>query len=355
MRILTFDTESSTGRVNDGSLCSIGYCVSDENFNITEQRDVIFRPIAKFRKGIIGMNGKVGLSYPEEEFYAAEKFSFWYDYFAELFASCDLIVGFAIENDVKYLRDACRKYNFKQIKYKFIDVKGLLEVYDDELKTKGLVHIGEAIGENFIAHRSDEDARLTLLTLKYLCKKHNKSLKELLEYADIKCGIVEEKTYSHMYSFSQIYEKNGFKRTARQVSYLFDYAEKTAMKTPKTDKELFRKAFTFSKKIKALDPSVNLGLLEKIYGKNGKYSDGMLSANTFVYLDEEDDDLKKAEKIKATGRKLNIMSYSELKNILGDVPEEKFDYYAVILKREKERARQKSLNKSKKPQSERQP
>ncbi len=345
MRILTFDTESSTGRINDGSLCSIGYCVSDENFNITEQKDVIFHPLAKFRKGIIGQNGKVGLAYPEEEFYAADKFPSHYGYFCDLFKKCDFAVGFAIENDVKYLRDACNKFKLPQIEYKFIDVKGLLEIYDDEFKNKGLGAIAEALGEEFTAHRSDEDARLTLITLKYLCAKHKKTLKELLEYADVLCGSVTSKTYSHMYSFSQLYEKNGFKRTSRQSAYLFDHVLKHSIGTPRIDKTLFKKAFTFSKRIKCKEPNETLAVIKKIYELGGKYSDGMLSANVFVYENADDEDLVKASKIKETGRRITFITYDDLKADLGELKAEPFDYYEVIVKKEKERACKKSASK----------
>ena len=47
MEYLVIDTESCTGKDNDGSLCSIGYAVCDENLNIIKQEDVLFNPLPK--------------------------------------------------------------------------------------------------------------------------------------------------------------------------------------------------------------------------------------------------------------------------------------------------------------------
>ena len=197
MRILTFDTESSTGCVNDGSLCSFGYYLIDTEYGTTYQEDILIKPIAKFRKGIIGKNGKVGLAYDESVFYASPKFNFQYDKIKKIISSCDVVLGFAIENDVKYLRDACNKYRLPQIEYNFIDVKQLLELFSDDLKDKGLSAIAEVLGFDFIAHRSDEDARVTYLVLEYLLNKHGKTLKELLSFAEIVPGSVTQKGYTH--------------------------------------------------------------------------------------------------------------------------------------------------------------
>ena len=47
MEYLVIDTESCTGRDNDGSLCSLGYAICDENLNVLEQRDLLFNPLPK--------------------------------------------------------------------------------------------------------------------------------------------------------------------------------------------------------------------------------------------------------------------------------------------------------------------
>ena len=44
MEYLVIDTESCTGRSDDGSLCSLGYAICDENLNVIRQEDLLFNP-----------------------------------------------------------------------------------------------------------------------------------------------------------------------------------------------------------------------------------------------------------------------------------------------------------------------
>ena len=45
----------------------------------------------------------------------------------------------------------------------------------------GLEKLAEEMGVEYLAHRSDEDARVTLKLLQSLCEKENLSIKELLK------------------------------------------------------------------------------------------------------------------------------------------------------------------------------
>ena len=39
MRLISFDVESCNGNPKEASLCSFGYCISDENYNILEKKE----------------------------------------------------------------------------------------------------------------------------------------------------------------------------------------------------------------------------------------------------------------------------------------------------------------------------
>ena len=77
MEYLVIDTESCTGRSDDGSLCSLGYAVCDENLNILSQNDVLFNPMPKrFQVGDKKNAKRTGITfaYTVEEFRKAPKF-----------------------------------------------------------------------------------------------------------------------------------------------------------------------------------------------------------------------------------------------------------------------------------------
>ncbi len=353
MRILTFDTESSTGCVNDGSLCSFGYYLFDTETGNALQEDILIKPMAKFRKGIIGKNGKIGLAYDESVFYASPKFSFQYEKIKNIISTSDVVIGFAIENDVKYLRDACDKYRLPQIEYNFIDVKQLLELFTDELKDKGLSSIAEVLGFDFIAHRSDEDARVTYFILEYLLKKHNKSLEELLSFAEIVQGKNFQKGFSHMYSLAQLYGRNGFKRTSRQSSDLFDYIQNNIGQRAKGG-PLHKKSIAISREIRYDDIAKTYGIIKKIYALGGKYANCTAVGNTFIYRESAcdiDKDFIKAKEAVATGRRIIFIEEQEFLNILGKIEPQTFDFLAVIKSRDEQRFLAKLENNNTKQQS----
>ena len=74
MKILSFDIESCTGNPTDGSLCSFGYCLSND-FDIIEKKDILVNPKPKkFKLGKSGEEARIKLAYSEEEFRSAPRF-----------------------------------------------------------------------------------------------------------------------------------------------------------------------------------------------------------------------------------------------------------------------------------------
>ena len=349
MRILSFDTESSTGCVNDGSLCSLGYCIFDEKFNILEQKDIVMNPLAKFRWQIIGRNSKIELAYSAKDFYESPRFTAFYEEIKRLFASCDLVIGFAIENDVKYLSDACSKFSLEQILYKYVDVKQLLELYNDEDKDKSLSGIAENAGIEFRAHRSDEDARVTGAVLKMLCDRQGKTLNELLDFCQYVKGEVLVNGYEHAYSICQLYGKNGFVRTSRQSSALFEHARNLAFSSYKKGGNLAGKSFAFAKTIKYEDIEVSFGILKKVYELSGKYAPCAHCSNVYVFDDRTtapDAERNYAEALKNDGKRIKIISYSEFLTILGGFERDTFDFLSVVKEYDKKRALEKKKSNS---------
>ena len=348
MRILTFDTESSTGCTNDGSLCSLGYYNCDENFRPIEQRDIVINPLARFRYQIIGKNRKVDLAYSLAEFRSAPRFNEKYQEIKDLFNSCDFVVGFAVENDVKYLRDACDKFELEQITYKFIDVKQLLELFGDEYKDKGLGSIAEGLGVEFIAHRSDEDARVTALVLKYLCDKHKLSVLKLIEFAGVVFGENKKESFSHSYSLSQLYQKNGFIRTGRQTNALLDHAEKVAFKSYVKGGTLSKKSVAIAKCIKFENIDNTFGLLQKIYSLSAKYAPCVQVANLYVYRDGADDkEYERAKELIASGKRLKLVEEKAFYKMIDGYAPKTFDYLSVIKKYDDNRTAKRLVAKSK--------
>ena len=75
MKYLFLDIECSNG----SDICSIGYVIADDKFNVIQQKDMLINPESKFvlsnRAGTQGIK----LAYSEQEFYAAPAFPHRYE------------------------------------------------------------------------------------------------------------------------------------------------------------------------------------------------------------------------------------------------------------------------------------
>ncbi len=163
MKYLIFDIECCNG--ND--ICSFGYVIADENFTVTEQKDILINPESKFvLTNKAGTQG-ITLAYKPDDFYSAPTFPHYYDKIKTLIENPDhTIIGFAIGNDAGFLRKACERYGLKQINFSFFDVQRLdAKIYCDNAirsLSKAFEHFSPNAAEPDSVHKSDDDAKSTL-------------------------------------------------------------------------------------------------------------------------------------------------------------------------------------------------
>ena len=77
---------------------------------------------------------------------------------------------------------------FQSISFKFFDVQQIMGFVYPDKKNLGLKTYADMFEIEFIEHRSDEDARVTLLILKHVAKEHNLTVHELLRKYHITPG-----------------------------------------------------------------------------------------------------------------------------------------------------------------------
>ena len=183
MKILFFDMEFANGKV-PGSIYSMGYLVTDENFEILQgPTDLLINPDAEWNDYV----AKNILAYPKDEVEAAPKFPERYDTVCELFESVDLAVGFAVNNDVRALRKNCERYGLPQIRYTAFDTERLCRSMDEYKDAHGLggyytAWCGEAPDNQ---HRSDGDAIATMQLFRKICEvKHATPKMMTIAYPD---------------------------------------------------------------------------------------------------------------------------------------------------------------------------
>ena len=326
MRILSFDIESCNGNPREASLCSFGYVISDENFNIVEKKDILVNPVP--RRFTLGNKwGKgIKLAYPEKEFRKAPLFVEIYEQVGNLFRTADLIVGFSIINDLNYLNCACCYYSLNNYSFSFIDVQDIYAILHNGERSS-LDKIMKEYGVDFEVHRSDEDAYVTLILLKKLCEETGKDLQELLDYYGIVKGQNGAGGYKISYSLAQMTEKYGLKRTSKLNRHLF---LKHVENKRKIKGELKGKRFHFSKKLISNDLDLSRNLINAIYQKGAVYSLSLEDCNVFVSLDGEV--LENGELTFSQKDKAELIPVSEIGKMIGEYKIEQFNDTAEIKK-----------------------
>ena len=181
MKYLFFDIECANCYQNCAKIFSLGYVVTDENFNILHpMEDVLINPRDRFD----WYGAKKMMAYPREIFKDMPPVPDFYERFREMFEDEDtMVVGYAVTNDVHFLHDDCRRYGLAPFTYKFYDVQQLYARQPVNNTAKNLEDslLSWCNIEPQNLHRSDEDAYHTMLIMKAIAAYHGTDLPGLME------------------------------------------------------------------------------------------------------------------------------------------------------------------------------
>ena len=181
MKYLFFDIECANCYNNCAKIFSLGYLITDENFNILhEKEDVLINPHDRFDWYV----AKKMMAYPRSIFGALPPFPEFYERFREMFEDPDtIVIGYAVTNDVHFLQDDCRRYGLAPFAYRFYDVQ---QIYARQPENNTAKNLEDSLlawcgveAENL--HRSDEDAYNTMRILKAIAEYHGTNLAGILE------------------------------------------------------------------------------------------------------------------------------------------------------------------------------
>jgi hypothetical protein len=170
-------------------MCSFGYVITDEKFNVIEKEDIVIDPEDTFDYYLFKKNSDTQLAYSRIFFYSQMPFTGHYKRIRSILEDeCDGIFGFSVINDLKYIHDSCFRYKYRQIKVQAYDVAEIIKAFDKS--TNGLeAQIKKLFGEknkHIKSHKSDDDAYMTALALKKVTEILEVSISELLFLSGVK-------------------------------------------------------------------------------------------------------------------------------------------------------------------------
>ncbi|MCK9169430.1 MAG: exonuclease domain-containing protein [Treponema sp.] len=180
---LFFDIECANCFNGEGKMCSFGYVVTDCSFTVIDSQDIVMNPQSEFDWYLFSPKNRCPLAYSKEYFRRQHTFEDWYKPIKELLtASYRKIIGFSSTNDVNFVITACKRYGLPLINFAAYDAEPMLNNANGE--RKGL----EAWAEYYHidttelrAHRSCDDAMMTMLVVKALAQAQNTGIDLLLE------------------------------------------------------------------------------------------------------------------------------------------------------------------------------
>lgn len=180
---LFFDIECANCFNGEGKMCSFGYILTDAEFNILDSQDLVMNPETEFDWYLFSNKNGCSLAYSKDYFRMQRPFPDYYKGIKNLMtAPSRKVIGFSSKNDLGFMVTACERYDFPVFNFATYDIAKILEKYEGKSKKlQEWVDYFNIEKSNLVAHKSCDDAKMTMLVLKELCKKNNVTIDELLE------------------------------------------------------------------------------------------------------------------------------------------------------------------------------
>jgi len=295
MEYLFFDIECAGVTKIEAKICVFGYCLTDEQFNIVEQEDILINPLGRF--ALTDRKGEKGLVLPYDYsvFSSCPTFKKTYPRIAALFKRANLCIGHAIGNDVRFLNLETKRFSLPYLSFDFLDTQFMymnkMKIFDH---APGLESIAESLGVDFTHHRAVDDAFATMCIAKTLCLDEGLSLSEFVEKYGIRAGNTKGGVVRGCSSSaSSDYKKgaeNAKQRHAENRIKLSKYVDKVPFRAEKSERKnnsLQGKIFHFTRSIED-DLGTAKGYIYRIYERGGKYSIRFDGCNVLVKKAGED-------------------------------------------------------------------
>ena len=321
MNYLFFDIECSNCFGGRGKICEFGYVLTNENFKIIKKDVLTISPGKKgdrerrFDKKIYERDSSFQWAYDEETYFSSPLFPHYYNQLKSLFEDDETIaIGWAVDNDIRYLDSEFKRYKLKPFKYKAFNVKEVIKKLPNENKIergligafKALCPIAEFVHLN--PHLSRDDAYMSMRVLQEILIKLNMSMEDILE--NYPNSLIDANEYINKY-----YERKKTRSSKKKVpnenqdlwgNFCRTYLEQLEEESSKG------KVCTVSKVIKE-DKRVLLDVINYIENENLIANDKIDGSAFFIVYDENDKERMERilEKHPFKGK---YILYSEIKN-----------------------------------------
>lgn len=289
-------------------MCSFGYVITDENFNIIAKEDIFINPSGKFK--LKGRRGQIDieLKYPEEFFRQHGKFpDYYYKIKSLLEDSNTIVIGYSTDNDVRYILTELLYYELPPINFKYYDIQ---EIFDLEFSFNRRISLSNAsellnLRKQDDHHDSLSDAISTMNICMHVCDELKLSIEELLN--------------KHSYEVFNDYRLTADRDEQIQVLSSFKLTKYYIKQDAKPINLVNNKTFCFARKIEEEQMVRATNLFKIVTDGGGVYCTTIMGCDIFItddVVDEEDARYKFALKKRAKGGIL-IIKFSDFISEIG--------------------------------------
>lgn len=263
------------------SICSVGIVVADESFNVLSRRNIWINPKTKYNLNGTRENVGIDLHLDKALLDASPDFAEVYPELKRLLtAEGTLVLGHAVDADVRMLNAACDRYKLPGIDFRFVCSQLLYKMYRGDKDVKGLNKIAADIGVEFQQHNSEEDAYASMMTMKFLVGDSGLSVDELIDKYRIRFGTnVNKQLFRPVSLLGQVSKKQ---ITQVAVQRIRDYCATT----PRRDNAWGNKAFALARSLEQSDSHELWAVVTAIASHGAKYCSKLAKCNVYVATDK---------------------------------------------------------------------
>lgn len=216
MKYLFFDIEAANSYKGGSKICSFGYVLTDSNFIILEKDDIFINPKGKFKLTGRPNQKDFYLKYSEDFFRQQPNFQIQYPKIERLLSLSDcMIIGYAVLNDAKMLREETNFWDIELINFICYDAQKIFSDYSNINQRVSLELVNELLETKHSQekeHDSLSDALLTMEITKAMCVELQISLDELIKLCPKCCIKVrnqkkQDKKYTLGERFPEMFSK----------------------------------------------------------------------------------------------------------------------------------------------------
>lgn len=276
MKYLAFDIEAANG-YKLYSICSIGVVVADEKFNILHRTNIWINPKSAYNLNGTRKNVGIDLHLDKKLLNASPDFSQVYPKIKQLLTDPDvLVVGHAVDSDVRMLNAACKRYNLPSIDFEFVCSQQLYRLYKGEKEVKALSKIATELNVTYNEHNSEDDAWMSLMTLKYLAEDSGLSVAQLAQKYHVRMG--SNNNFDLVRPISLEGQVSKKQQTQKAVERICTFAQSV---TPQ-NQTYKGKVFCLARSLELSNSDTLYAVIKKIAECGGRYSPKLVKCNVFV-------------------------------------------------------------------------